>query len=38
MGKLFWVEGRMQIAAAKSPYGDVSLQMERLLGESSTDA
>jgi hypothetical protein len=38
IGKLFWVGGRMQIATAKSPYGDVSFQMEGLLVELSKDA
>jgi hypothetical protein len=38
IGKLFWVGGRMHIATAKSPYGDVSFQMEGLVVELSKDA
>jgi len=38
IGKLFWVGGRMHIATAKSPYGDVSFQMEGLMVEVSKDA
>jgi hypothetical protein len=37
IGKLFWVGGRMQIATAKSPYGDVSFQMQGLSVEPSKD-
>src|ERR1700732_1989647 len=35
IGKLFWVNGRMQIITVKSPYGDVSYQMQGLLVEPS---
>jgi hypothetical protein len=38
IGKLFWVGGRMHIATSKSPYGDVSFQMEGLVVEPSKDA
>jgi len=37
IGKLFWVAGRLQIATAKSPYGDVSFQMQGLSVEPSKD-
>jgi hypothetical protein len=38
IGKLFWVGGRMHITTAKSPYGEVSFQMEGLVVEPSKDA
>jgi len=37
IGKLYWVVGRMQIVTVKSPYGDVSFEMQGLSVELSKD-